>query len=331
MAPIPSRSFSDSQFDSNTSNLEYQANLEISKHFSVITGLEHEREELIQFVSEVRNKFAGYRLGSFSEGRASFFDKALIFTVGGRLTHHKRSHTNQSGELSATYHFRPTDTQFKGHFGTGFREPALYELFGRVASRGFVFNFGNPGLKPEKTVSWDTGIVQNLWNGAVSLAATFFKNEYSRRIVFINGGYNPREGGHSQGAEFEAKWQPLKSLSFGSGYTRTFSEADGASITGLPRHLWSLNADWQFLNRFQYHLDLTHRGNEEFQVFSLPTFTTATLHQGSYTKVDMKLTFDMSDSWQLWVRADNLFNALILEGGFRNPGAQFFSGVSVEV
>ena len=140
-----------------------------------------------------------------------------------------------------------------------------------------------------------------------------------------------REGGYSQGAEFELKWKPLKNLQLAPSYTRTFSEADGRSATGLPRNLFGFNLNWKFLNRFHYHLDFTYNGGEQIALFSVPSFTTKFVDQKAYTKVDMKFSFDLNDYLTLWVRGDNVFDANIREDGFSNPGAQAFGGVSMEV
>jgi outer membrane receptor for ferrienterochelin and colicin len=165
----------------------------------------------------------------------------------------------------------------------------------------------------------------------LTLSGTFFKTEYSKRIDFIGSGYKQVAGGYSQGAELEASWQPIENLKLSMSYTRTFAEAGGRSITGIPRNLWGLNFDWMFLNRFRYNLDLTYKGKEQITIFSIPSFTSEFIDQESYTKVDMKLSFDLNDTWDVWVRGDNLFDAEFLEDGFRNPGAQFFGGVSMEV
>jgi outer membrane receptor for ferrienterochelin and colicin len=140
-----------------------------------------------------------------------------------------------------------------------------------------------------------------------------------------------REGGYTQGAEFELKWEPIKNLLLASSYTRTFAEADARSSTSLPRNLFGFNLDWRFWNRFHYHLDFTYNGSEQIALFSVPSFTTKFVDQKSYNKVDMKLSFDLNDYLTLWARGENVFDANIREDGFGNPGAQAFGGVSMEV
>ncbi len=326
------RVFTYSRFDGNIANIEPEIDFTLNEYYSLVGGVEYEREEFRQLVNNRWDSFDGHRYGPFVENRFSFFQKKLNLSAGGRVSRHEEFGTHESGELSGSYLIEKTNTRFKGHFGTGFREPSLFELFGRtLSSRGVLNVFGNPNLKPEKSISWDAGLEQKFFHESITFAGTFFKNEFSRRIAFIGRQYAMREGGHSQGGEFELKWQPIKNLQLGASYTRTFSEADGRSITGLPRHLFGFNLDWEFWNRFHYHLDFTHKGREQIALFAIPSFTTKFVDQKSYTKVDMKLSFDLNDHLTMWTRADNAFDSDILEDGFRNPGAQAFGGVSMEI
>lgn len=314
--------FSDNQYDSNISNVEYQMDILINDHLSAITGLEHEREQLVQIISDKRDEPALYRFGWFLENRLSFFEDTLNFSAGGRLSHHKQSRTHQSGELSGSYLLRPTDTQIKGHFGTGFREPSLYELLGE---------YGNPNLKPEKSIGWDIGVIQKLFAGTVTMGAAFFKTEYSKRIIYTNRVYDRVDGGASQGLEFECIWQPIKDLKLGGSLTKTFAKADGQSIPETPRTAFGLNASWKFLNRFQYSVDLTYQGDQQALFFGNVSPYVRLMDQDSYTKVDIKLGFDINDHMTVWLRADNVFDAEFTERGYRNPGAQFFGGISMEI
>ncbi|HEX4273206.1 MAG TPA: TonB-dependent receptor, partial [Rhizomicrobium sp.] len=79
-----------------------------------------------------------------------------------------------------TYHIAPawlidaTGTKLKASFGTGFKAPALQELFGGFGA--------NPDLKPETSTGYDAGFEQSLW-GNVSGGATWFHNDIKNLIV----------------------------------------------------------------------------------------------------------------------------------------------------
>jgi len=67
-------------------------------------------------------------------------------------------------------------SRLKLSYGTGFRAPALYDLYG-VDSYGYV---GNPHLRPEYSHGWEAGFVTDLpvaaQRGAASLSVTYFDN-----------------------------------------------------------------------------------------------------------------------------------------------------------
>ncbi len=70
-------------------------------------------------------------------------------------------------------------TRFKASFGTGIKEPTLDEAFGPS-----LFALGNPGLDPERTVSFDAGITQEFFDRRLSLELTYYDNRFRDLIIF---------------------------------------------------------------------------------------------------------------------------------------------------
>jgi vitamin B12 transporter len=67
----------------------------------------------------------------------------------------------------------------KGSFGTGIKEPTLDEAFGPS-----IFALGNPSLDPERTISFDAGLVQELLSRRLSVEVTYFDNRFRDLITF---------------------------------------------------------------------------------------------------------------------------------------------------
>jgi len=71
------------------------------------------------------------------------------------------------------------DTKLHAAYGTGFRAPALYELYG-ISNDGPYTFAGNPNLRPERSQGWEAGIQTDLpipeALGAASLTAAYFDN-----------------------------------------------------------------------------------------------------------------------------------------------------------
>lgn len=70
-------------------------------------------------------------------------------------------------------------TRFKASFGTGIKEPTLDEAFGPS-----IFALGNPSLDPERTVSFDAGVVQEFFTRRLSVDLTYFDNRFRNLIIF---------------------------------------------------------------------------------------------------------------------------------------------------
>ncbi|HSE37205.1 MAG TPA: TonB-dependent receptor, partial [Blastocatellia bacterium] len=70
-------------------------------------------------------------------------------------------------------------TRLKASFGTGIKEPTLDEAFGPS-----IFALGNPGLDPERTISFDAGVVQEFFNRRLSVDLTYFDNHFRDLIIF---------------------------------------------------------------------------------------------------------------------------------------------------
>ena len=59
--------------------------------------------------------------------------------------------------------------------GTGFRAPTFNDLF--------FPDFCNPDLQPEKSLSYDFGVDQKLWNNRIRLGLTYFQNNFTNLIT----------------------------------------------------------------------------------------------------------------------------------------------------
>jgi vitamin B12 transporter len=100
-------------------------------------------------------------------------------------------------------------TRFKGSFGTGIKEPTLDEAFGPS-----IFALGNPGLDPERTISFDAGVVQEFFSRRLSVDLTYFDNRFRNLIIF----------------ESTAASEPIR---LANGTLTNFINADRASGRGI--------------------------------------------------------------------------------------------------
>ena len=89
---------------------------------------------------------------------------------------------------------RVADTKLRLSVGNAFKAPTFSETFASSA-----FEVGNPGLRPERTLSWDAGIDQMLPGRRASVSATFFDQRFRNLIQ-----YTPADSGEPTYANLAA-------------------------------------------------------------------------------------------------------------------------------
>ena len=98
----------------------------------------------------------------------------VSFTAGLRLEDNEAFGTFVTYRGGVSWHVG--GTRVRAAIGTAFKEPGFLDNYGT----GYVT--GNPGLKPERSRSWDVGLGQQL--GPVSLSATWFDQRFRDLIQY---------------------------------------------------------------------------------------------------------------------------------------------------
>jgi outer membrane cobalamin receptor len=153
--------------------------------------------------------------------------------------------TKLNPRVSAAYMARQSDsgswlgaTRVHGSFGTGIRAPNGFEL---------AFT-DNPHLKPEKSVSFDSGIEQRFFDSRALLDLTYFYNKFDDQIVTIGGSltnlstFTSDNLGNSRAQGLEASFhlRPTRSLQVSGEYTllgTAILTLDGSSLVQAPFHV----------------------------------------------------------------------------------------------
>lgn len=156
--------------------------------------------------------------------------------------------------------------------GTGIRPPDAFEI---------AFT-DNPGLKPERNVSSEVGLVQTLVRGTLQAEATAFHNRYDDLIVAVGrlartSRYRTDNiaNARARGVELALAWRPSTTLSMRSHYTwldtavLALDGADGQAPSPFrvgdalfrrPSHQGGLDLSWQ-TSRAQVFAMATLRGD----------------------------------------------------------------------
>jgi vitamin B12 transporter len=205
--------------------------------------------------------------------------------------------------------------------GSGFRAPTVGELY-------FPY-YGNPDLKPERSVSWEAGGEAYIGRGG-RVEVTYFWNDLKDLIVYDFASFQTENIGsaRTQGVEVGYRQQILAPLALQATYTYldAVNRTDDSPLIRRPRNRASVTAVWQPLPP----LSIEARG---VYVGSRPDsdpVTGAAVTDASYFRLDLFA------SWRLgsvapYIRLNNLTNASYDEAaGYPAAGIRATGGVEVK-
>lgn len=202
--------------------------------------------------------YAGFRQDWWetSDGYVLASNASNVVTVG-PTSYGSRSESAFSPKGAVVYKpFAGTTLKVSG--GKAFRAPSNYELY-RTTMMGSSTTYQcNPDLKPERSVTWDGGITQELWQGA-TVKATYFEN-FIKDMIYSTTTGSIREKrnagrGQSKGVEVEVEQKFGKLLRLFANYTYTNAKitknsavpaTEGKRMTDIPRNMYNAGADLEY-------------------------------------------------------------------------------------
>jgi iron complex outermembrane receptor protein len=290
----------------------------------------------LQFSAAFRSQFFSLRQPRFTPSANAPF--------GGPFESPPNAYT---GDGSVAYFFNKTNTKLRAHVGNGHRAPALFERFGSSFSTftGTFSPIGDPRLKPERSIAFDAGVDQTLFNKRLRASATYFYTRLQEVIGFdFSGLINPATdpfgrffgflntgGGLARGLELSATAAPTRTLDLFTSYTYTNSDeliphAAGIRSFVIPDHQFSLVATQHIGRRVLVNFDFVASSN-----YLAPIFPRIYRFEG-LVKADLGASYTLpltgARSIRFYGKVENLFDRKYFEGGFRTPGRMGVGGAS---
>jgi vitamin B12 transporter len=317
----------------------------------VTAGFEYEEERQRSFSetlssfgpSQGRSESERLNLGYFLHAAGSV--QSVAFSGGGRLEDNERFGRIVSWQAGATWRAPGGwGTLVRASVGRAIKEPTFFENF----ATGFAL--GNPDLDPERSRSWEAGIEQALVDGALTLRATWFDQEFGDLIQYTGAPpalgdpnfYNVAEAS-SRGMEIDVDgrrgvmhggaswtWLDTKVLDagFDEGAGATFVE--GERLIRRPSHTASVRAGVSLAD-VTVTAEGRFVGKRDDRDFA--TFPASPTVLPSYALVSVGGTWTISHAagrrpgFALEVRSENLLDEAYQEVlGFRAPGRGIYVG-----
>ena len=188
----------------------------------------------------------------------------LSFTTGIRYDKHDSFGSNISPRGYAIYTLNDNWT-FKGGVETGYKTPKTTDLYDGVTGFGGQGTrpwFGNPDLKPEKSLSKELAAYYTHENGH-NFNVTVFQNDFEDKIersttnvdvpaewdgFGVIAGQNQNIGDATiEGIEIAGKYNITNALAIKANYTYTDSKRDdtGNPLGSSAKHLYNVTLAWQ--------------------------------------------------------------------------------------
>ncbi len=316
--------------------LDWQSNIFLHSAHTIAAGITYENEQgESEYLSESlwgtyesvfplkRAQIVGFYLQDSLRIAGRFFT-----TAGFRYDRHSRSGSALTYRLAPAYIFESSQTKIRASLGTGFKAPSLYQLF----APGTVFGpIGNVDLKPERSLGWDAGIEQSLFNGKVLAAVTYFHNDFENLIDFsISEGYINIGKAETKGIELEFDVHPSNALTFRLVYTHGESKdrIHERRLLRRPEDTLSARLAFSFLIRWTAALSFDHIGRRVDMDYS--TWPSRTIPLPAYSILSGALSYEAGQNVQVFVRLDNILDVRYMQVyGYGTSGFSIQAGVKL--
>lgn len=327
-----SATFSRSNNEGSKLKFEWQGNLYITDQVLTL-GLETEEEEAESdvffssgFASTTSNE--ARTNAAYLQGKFSYFDR-LFGTLGVRVDDPDRFESKVTYRITTAYLHRETGTKLKGTYGTGFKAPTLFQLFGQSTFFGFTVFSGNPDLQPEESTGWDIGFEQSLLHDRLKLGATYFSNDIDNLIVSsedFTTNVNLAEA-ETWGVEAFIEVEPLEALSLRADYSyvRADDAEIGEELLRRPKNKASFSLAYRPVPRAELSLEtLFVDGRKDIDAVTFARKETA-----SYGVTNLAASYRLAEGWRLLGRIDNVFDRDFEDpDGAAHPGIGAFVGLA---
>lgn len=262
-----------------------------------------------------------------------WYGERLSLAAGVRLDDHSRFGSQWTFGANGSFTVID-DVRIKASYGEGFKAPTLYQLFSE---------YGNPGLSPERSRSYEVGIEKGDRNAGLHFAATAFRRDSRNLIDYVScfgngaalcadgrfGYYDNVARARSQGFEVELGAQVSERFHAQAvyGYVKAKNRSagdfnEGNDLARRPRHSVNVSADWT-----TPLADLALGGDVNLIGERFDNANNV-LKLESYALVTLRASLPLGDRFELYGRVENVTDENYLSvSGYGTPGRTAYAGV----
>lgn len=247
----------------------------------------------------------------------AFFDGKLVAIPGVRIDNNNEYGTEFNPKFSLMY--RPLlDTTFRASIGRAFKAPSPSQTHASPINMYTLYGVSNRDLEPEKSVTWQIGAEQFLFDRKLRLSATYFDIRVEDLIVTVATGdtlhglpvttYDNVEEARIRGVESSLDYFFLNNWKLSSNYTYTSArnKTTGKRLKDVPRHMVSAsvtydNPDWRLgVSLFGTYSD------SQYNLEVMPGMTPE--KTAPYTSIGLTAWKEIGDGLKFKATAANIFD-----------------------
>ncbi|HCW3115178.1 TonB-dependent receptor domain-containing protein [Citrobacter amalonaticus] len=274
----------------------------------------------------------------------------FTLTSGARLDHDDQFGDHWSPRLYGVWNVA-SDWTLKGGVSSGFKTPGITETdpnFGSVAYVGDIY--GNPNLKPEKSVTQELGLLYNN-NEGLSGGVTLFNNQFKDKITTVacpetqckpvpnQYGAYPLTFANvgkavTRGVEADLNFSVNDKITVENNYTYTYSqqksgEYKGKPLTKLPKHQFTSTVNYQLNESVKTWLTMNFRSKDSENVGGTEQ-TLLPIRAPSFALFDFGTDYSVSKNVNVKVGISNLLDKRIRydDYGYTEDGRRFWAAVN---
>ncbi|MBX7200091.1 MAG: TonB-dependent receptor [Rhodospirillaceae bacterium] len=315
---------------------EYQGSASVAQGWDVVFGAEHETSSFrtASPTATAPNPVpaaASVTLDSgYGQVQATLLE-GLIFTGGLRYDSHGTFGSRALGQAAVAWSFNDGNTILRTSFGQGFKAPTLYQLYSI---------YGNTTLNPEKADSFDGGIEQHLFDGALVLNATGFYRKTRNQIDFVScpstnvlcvigkpGVYDNISSTRAKGMELAGAGK-IGDLSIQANYTLTDVTNQSVGTANFGKRLARRPRDAANLwvtYTWPMHVSTGFTVRYEGAVFDDAANRNVL---ASHTLLDLRAAYEFMDGLEVYGRVENLTDKIYqTTRNYGSPRRSVFGGV----
>src|SRR5450759_1253243 len=311
-----------------------QGNFHISDRNSLTAGVEYNTERL--FSTRVEGGLKNASEAVFYLQEDIRFGKRWELIAGIRTGSHSNYGFNAAPKISAM--FKQGFLNFRASAGTGFRSPALKELYFSFDHFGEFLVEGNPKLKPEssKYISGSIEFSKPWNNSSVSIYRNLLSDMITERIIIIPDAvettyqYENVASASVNGIDLLSKQKVFKGvwLSVGYTYVHALDKETGLQLYNTAKHSGNISLDYNFKKKNYSFTAQVHCQLMGERIYLNADGTTG------YDRPFSNWRFTISQEYK-WLRIstglDNIFGIEIHDNyDFISPGRRFFVGMNID-